>query len=413
MDKRCKTLKLDISNNPLIIVGDVHGDLNILIEPFKKFLYLKNQGLNPYLIYLGDYIDRGDNNGYISYLINIIHKKFPNNIFFIIGNHDDAYYRITGDHEGFYDVNIDWRRFKIPESKQRTMHSFFQTYIYELITRIGHYQILINDRYILSHLAIETYYDKIDINARKYINIHGHDHKGSSFEDIKRLKKDISLDFDMSYGFKMFQNCVDNKTVLTSDVIYVILQEDTVEIEQNTIKFTDFENNYNMKSLKDICTELGLLEYFDIQEFKNIIEDCFKREFKDKNIEEYRKNIKLFKEELYKTNVIFTYNNFDFTDNCAVYDIPCEFYTDDFIPVHINFWKNILGDELKINELYNVIDGKMNSLSGGCVKDKDYKTIVISIFAILLVVILLIVMVLVVRKYCGFKGLYIFNRYCR
>lgn len=404
MDKRCKTLKLNISNNPLIIVGDVHGDLNVLIEPFKKFLYLKNNGLNPYLIYLGDYIDRGDNNGYISYLITILHKKFPNNIFFIIGNHDDAYYRITGDHEGFYDVNIDWRRFKIPESKQRTMHSFFQSYIYELITKIGHYQILINDRYILSHLPVETYYDKIDINARKYINIHGHDHKGNSFEDIKRLKKDISLDFDMSYGFKLFQNCVDNKTILTSDVIYVILQEDTVEIEQNIIKFTDFKNNYNMKSLKNICTELDILEYFDIQEFKNIIENCFKNEFKDKNIKEYRKNIKLFKEELYKNKVIFTYNNFDFTDNCAVYDIPSEFYTDNFIPVHVNFWKNIIGDESIIDELYNVQNGKINdTLNGGHFKNNHYNTIIITILTILLVFIILIVIIIIIQKRCGFN----------
>jgi hypothetical protein len=157
-----------------------------------------------------------------------------------------------------------------------------------------------------------------------------------------------------------------------------------------------------MKSLKNICIELELIDYFDIQEFKNIINNCFKNEFKDKNVEEYRNNIKLFKDELFKNNVIFTYNDWDFTNNCAVYDIPPEFYTDNFIPVHINFWKNIIGDESIIDELYNVHDCKTNNtLIGGHVKNNCYNAVIIAILIIILVFIILAVIIIVVRKRCG------------
>lgn len=45
-----------------IVVGDVHGDINQLIYPLKRFLSMKSNNEHCRLIYLGDYIDHGELN---------------------------------------------------------------------------------------------------------------------------------------------------------------------------------------------------------------------------------------------------------------------------------------------------------------------------------------------------------------
>ena len=53
----------EYDKNRIVVVGDVHGDLNQLIYPLVYFM--KNFDKCKKIIYLGDFIDRGESNVYI------------------------------------------------------------------------------------------------------------------------------------------------------------------------------------------------------------------------------------------------------------------------------------------------------------------------------------------------------------
>ena len=71
----------------VIVVGDVHGDLNQFIYPL---IYFMNDIDNSKIIYLGDYIDRGESNVYIYEILNALNNipEFKNKIIFLRGNHE-------------------------------------------------------------------------------------------------------------------------------------------------------------------------------------------------------------------------------------------------------------------------------------------------------------------------------------
>ena len=75
------------SYDKVIVVGDVHGDLNQFIYPL---IYFMNDIDNSKIIYLGDYIDRGESNVYIYEILNALNNipEFKNKIVFLRGNHE-------------------------------------------------------------------------------------------------------------------------------------------------------------------------------------------------------------------------------------------------------------------------------------------------------------------------------------
>lgn len=84
------------SNNTkhILIVGDVHGDLNQFIIPLIYHLQHIDETI---LIYVGDYVDRGESIVYIYEIMRFIESN-PNEfkyIYFIRGNHDGTY---SADH---------------------------------------------------------------------------------------------------------------------------------------------------------------------------------------------------------------------------------------------------------------------------------------------------------------------------
>ncbi len=76
-----------IPKGKILVVGDLHGDLTTLYKIITKFF----QENFDYLLFLGDYVDRGAKQvEVVSYLF-FYKAKFPNRIILIRGNHEDPF----------------------------------------------------------------------------------------------------------------------------------------------------------------------------------------------------------------------------------------------------------------------------------------------------------------------------------
>ncbi|MCJ2562716.1 MAG: metallophosphoesterase [Candidatus Thermoplasmatota archaeon] len=71
---------------PAVVIGDTHGDLRTVISILsKEFLPPEDK---PYLILLGDYVDRGPNQVATLNLISMLKVHFPDRVVMLRGNHE-------------------------------------------------------------------------------------------------------------------------------------------------------------------------------------------------------------------------------------------------------------------------------------------------------------------------------------
>jgi protein phosphatase len=84
LSKEKKTCVYIPSKGDAIIIGDLHGDIDSL-----SFI-LKNSNFNKtkYLIFLGDYGDRGKNSSEVYYFVLKLKCEFPEKIILLRGNHE-------------------------------------------------------------------------------------------------------------------------------------------------------------------------------------------------------------------------------------------------------------------------------------------------------------------------------------
>ena len=82
-------VELDSIPKELVLVGDIHGDLQSLLWILKDIDFEKSL-TNPAnkLIFLGDYIDRGTNSIGVLYVVCYLKQKFPNSVVLMRGNHE-------------------------------------------------------------------------------------------------------------------------------------------------------------------------------------------------------------------------------------------------------------------------------------------------------------------------------------
>ena len=91
LNKEPAVLKID---SEIITVGDIHGNLESLINIFKT----NGDPENTKYLFLGDYIDRGQNSCEVIILLFAYKILYPNNIFLMRGNHE---FQDMTDHYGF------------------------------------------------------------------------------------------------------------------------------------------------------------------------------------------------------------------------------------------------------------------------------------------------------------------------
>ncbi|MEM3731108.1 MAG: metallophosphoesterase [Candidatus Bathyarchaeia archaeon] len=84
-----------------LIVGDLHGDLESLIDIFRKsnFLHEMDCRNNAFLIFLGDYGDRGEYSKEVYYTILKLKVLFPEQVILMRGNHEGPEDLLASPHD--------------------------------------------------------------------------------------------------------------------------------------------------------------------------------------------------------------------------------------------------------------------------------------------------------------------------
>jgi protein phosphatase len=144
----------------VIIVGDIHGDLDSLMHILKNSGFLernwKNRDIS--MIFLGDYGDRGVYSAEVYYIILKLKEQFPQNVILMRGNHEGPDDLLASPHD-------------LPSQLQKKFgKSGLEAYakVRELFNYLYN-AILISERYIILHGGIPSQARTIDdlANAHK------------------------------------------------------------------------------------------------------------------------------------------------------------------------------------------------------------------------------------------------------
>ena len=106
--KKWRRIKMD-PQKKYFVIGDIHAD-TISLENILKFIYSSYFPSEVNIIFLGDYVDRGQNDLGVLSMIFSLYKEFPDNIFLMRGNHelyDENTLEPLFEPHDFYDSYID------------------------------------------------------------------------------------------------------------------------------------------------------------------------------------------------------------------------------------------------------------------------------------------------------------------
>jgi len=130
-----------------VIVGDVHGDLESLVHILEdsSFIERVREQENIFLIFLGDYGDRGPYSAEVYHITLRLKHQFPRNVILMRGNHEGPEDLLAHPHD-------------LPSQFQRrfgsdgdSAYSRIRKLFSQLITSV-----LVKDRYILIHGGFPT-----------------------------------------------------------------------------------------------------------------------------------------------------------------------------------------------------------------------------------------------------------------
>lgn len=101
-----------------IIIGDLHGDLDTLEEVLEKNDIMRRlEEKRTYLVFLGDYIDRGNRQIETIALVMLLKKHYPENVVLLRGNHEPPKELMPYPHDFPYVLKVQyglegWRLYK-------------------------------------------------------------------------------------------------------------------------------------------------------------------------------------------------------------------------------------------------------------------------------------------------------------
>lgn len=130
-----------------LVIGDVHGDLESLIDIFKqsRIMQRMNQSPNAFLIFLGDYGDRGPLSAEVYYTILNLKLLFPRQVILMRGNHEGPDDMMAHPHD-------------LPDQFKHKFHEKWEA-AYSGVRRLSGFlylAVLVEGRYLLVHGGLPT-----------------------------------------------------------------------------------------------------------------------------------------------------------------------------------------------------------------------------------------------------------------
>lgn len=232
---------LDFETNPreidekiLIVVGDVHGDIDQLMIPYQLYTHCKNAKL----IYIGDYCSTSPENELV---YNQIVKTIDDpNIIYLRGNHEsrnfdrnEMYYKykvLKFRNAYAVDSNLDEVN-ELDKAKYLFTHAEFTPFKENEFKTVSE----INEIPVESANDFIYRYEKADPDNKiknSFQNIFGHHHCYDLTDETMNLFMNneirrLCIDIDSSYVFHYGS---------TSVVCFLILKKDSYEIYKKTIR---------------------------------------------------------------------------------------------------------------------------------------------------------------------------------
>ncbi|MEM1515370.1 MAG: metallophosphoesterase family protein [Candidatus Bathyarchaeia archaeon] len=144
----------------VIVIGDIHGDLESLnhILSTSNFIGKILNGLNVYLIFLGDYGDRGEYSPEVYHVTLTLKKLFPEKVILLQGNHEGPEDLLAYPHD-------------LPYQMRRKFGSEGLTIYKELadLFRRFYTAVLVKDKYVMLHGGVPSEARSLEDVAFAYI----------------------------------------------------------------------------------------------------------------------------------------------------------------------------------------------------------------------------------------------------
>lgn len=224
---------------PLYLFGDIHGQYSDLI----RFLELTDTPPKVKMLFLGDYVDRGDNSIEVIVLLFCLKIKYPKHIHLIRGNHECSK---LNESYGFLDECIE--RYGKQNGKS----------VWNSINKVLHQlpiSVLINNKIFCTHGGISpSLHNLKDINSlEKGINIPDDGiFCDLTWSDPKKHKQDWKRnDRGVSYTFN--ENAVD--TFMDKHNLQLICRAH--QVVNNGYKFFNNKKLITIFSAPNYCGEVG------------------------------------------------------------------------------------------------------------------------------------------------------------
>jgi protein phosphatase len=142
-----------------IIIGDIHGDLESLkhILHEEQLLEEKMKGNETYLVFLGDYGDRGPSSPEVFYIVLSLKEIFPDRVILLQGNHEGPEDLLAHPHD-------------LPYSLQKKFGSDWRTIYAELSTLFRRFYtaVLVENQCIILHGGVPSKARTVDDLAYAY-----------------------------------------------------------------------------------------------------------------------------------------------------------------------------------------------------------------------------------------------------